>query len=86
MLSQEENDLLTRVGPGTPAGQLLRRYWHVVAAASELTDEKSKKRVRILGENLLLYRNRRGGYGLVAERCSHRGSIPAVRGLSGRHP
>ena len=61
MLSQEENDLLTRVGPGTPAGQLLRRYWHVVAAASELTDEKPKKRVRILGENLLLYRNRRGG-------------------------
>ena len=74
MLSQEENDLLTRVGPGTPAGQLLRRYWHVVAAASELTDEKPKKRVRILGENLLLYRNRRGGHGLVDERCSHRGA------------
>src|SRR5207245_6755046 len=45
MLSQEENDLLTRVGPATPTGQLLRRYWHVVAAASELSDEKPKKRL-----------------------------------------
>src|SRR5438874_6278856 len=74
MLSQEENDLLTRVGPGTPAGKLLRRYWHAVAPAAELSDAKPKKRVRILGENLLLYKNRNGGYGLVAERCSHRGA------------
>ena len=48
MLSHEENDLLSRVGPGTPAGQLLRRYWHVVAAAAELSDEKPKKKVKIL--------------------------------------
>jgi len=45
MLSQEENDLLTRVGPATPAGQLLRRYWHAVAAASELSDNKPQKRL-----------------------------------------
>ena len=50
MLTHEENDFLTRVGPGTPAGQLLRRYWHAVAATAELTEEKPKKRVRILGE------------------------------------
>jgi 5,5'-dehydrodivanillate O-demethylase oxygenase subunit len=73
MLSQEENELLSRVGPGTPAGQLLRRYWHVVAAAAELSDDKPKKKIRILGENLVLYRDRQGTYGLVAEKCSHRG-------------
>jgi 5,5'-dehydrodivanillate O-demethylase len=74
MLSQEENELLARVGPGTPAGQLLRRYWHVVAAASELSDERPKKRVRILGEDLVLFRDRSGTYGLVGEHCSHRGA------------
>jgi 5,5'-dehydrodivanillate O-demethylase len=73
MLTQDENDVLTRVGQGTPAGELLRRYWHVVAAAAELTEAKPKKRVRILGENLVLYRNKSGSYGLVAENCSHRG-------------
>ena len=73
MLTQAENDLLTRVNPGTPAGDLLRRYWHVAAAAAELTDAKPKKRVRVLGENLILYRDKSGNYGLVAEKCSHRG-------------
>jgi 5,5'-dehydrodivanillate O-demethylase len=73
MLSPEENALLTHVGPGTPGGELLRRYWHVAAAAAELTAEKPKKRVRILGEDLVLYRDGNGGYGLVAEKCSHRG-------------
>ena len=58
MLTQEENELLTRVGTGTPGGRLLRRYWHVVAAASELTEEKPKKRVRVLGEDLVLFRDR----------------------------
>jgi 5,5'-dehydrodivanillate O-demethylase oxygenase subunit len=74
MLNQEENELLARVGPETPGGQLLRRYWHVVAAASELSHEKPKKRVRVLGEDLVLYRDLSGNYGLVAEKCSHRGA------------
>jgi 5,5'-dehydrodivanillate O-demethylase len=56
MLTQDENELLTRVGPGSPAGQLLRRYWHVVGAAAELSDAKPKKRVRVLGEDLVVYR------------------------------
>jgi 5,5'-dehydrodivanillate O-demethylase len=73
MLTQEENDLLTRVSAGTPAGRLLRRYWHVVAATAELTAAQPKKRVRILGEDLVLYRDKSGNYGLVAEKCSHRG-------------
>jgi 5,5'-dehydrodivanillate O-demethylase len=74
MLSQEENEFLSRIGPGTPAGQLLRRYWHVVAAASELTGEKPKKKVKVLGEELVLFRDRSGKYGLVGEHCSHRGA------------
>src|SRR6266508_3139838 len=74
MISQEENDFLTRVSPGTPAGQLLRRYWHVVGAAAELSTDKPKKRVRVLGEDLLLYRDKSSAYGLVRERCSHRGA------------
>jgi 5,5'-dehydrodivanillate O-demethylase len=73
MLTQEENDLLARVGPRTSAGQLLRRYWHVVAAVAEITEAKPKKKVRVLGEDLLLYRDRSGAYGLVGEHCSHRG-------------
>jgi hypothetical protein len=51
MLSQEENEFLARVGPGTPGGRLLRRYWHVVGATAELSEDKPKKRVRILGED-----------------------------------
>jgi len=74
MLSQEENELLSRIGPGTPAGRLLRRYWHVVGVAAELDNEKPKKRVKILGEDLVLYRDRSGTYGLVGEHCSHRGA------------
>ena len=73
MLSKKENQILTRVGPGTPAGELLRRYWHPVAVAAELND-KPIKRVRILGEDLVLYRGDGGVYGLVAEHCPHRGA------------
>lgn len=72
MLSPEQNDYLTRIGPGTPAGELLRRYWHPIAPAQELTDERPKKRVRVLGEDLVLYRTDDGGYGLIAEQCAHR--------------
>jgi 5,5'-dehydrodivanillate O-demethylase len=74
MLTQEENELLTQVGPGTPGGELLRRYWHPVAAAGELTAERPRKRLKILGEELVLYRTESGSYGLLAEHCSHRGT------------
>ena len=60
MLTREENELLTQVDPGTPCGNLFRRYWHPVAAASDLTDERPKKRVKILGEELVLYRDGKG--------------------------
>lgn len=74
MLTKEENAELTQVGPGTPGGDLLRRYWHPIAVAAELTDERPKKRVKVLGEELVLFRDQQGAYGLVAERCSHRGA------------
>ena len=72
MLTREENELLTRVGRGTPAGELLRRYWHPVAAARELTHEKPIKAVKILSEELVVYRDEQGRYGLVGEHCPHR--------------
>ena len=71
MLTQEQNERLTRVGPGTPMGELMRRYWHPVAIEAELV-EHATKRVRILGESLTLFKDKRGGYGLIAERCPHR--------------
>lgn len=72
MLTHEENVLLTQVSRGTPCGELLRRYWHPVAAAAELTEEKPIRAVKILNEELAVYRNRKGEYGLVGEHCPHR--------------
>jgi len=63
MLTAEENERLTRVGPGTPGGELLRRYWHPISVAQELTEENPTKFVRILGENLVLFRDKTGRIG-----------------------
>ena len=60
--------MLTRVGPGTPMGELLRRYWYPVAATCELDDRPTKK-VRLLGEDLVLFRSPGGPYGLLQEKC-----------------
>jgi 5,5'-dehydrodivanillate O-demethylase len=81
MLSKKENEKLSGVGPGTPVGKLLRRYWHPVAVAAELS-AKPIKRVRILSEDLVLYRGE-GGYGLLAERCAHRGASLAYGRIEG---
>ena len=72
MLSKEQNDRLTRVGAGTPAGELLRRYWHPIAAEGEITAESPIKRVRALGEDLVLFRDGAGNLGLIEELCCHR--------------
>jgi len=72
MLSREDNELLTRVGPGTPCGELLRRYWMPVCAAADITDARPKKRIRVMGENLVLFRDGKGRYGLLPEQCPHR--------------
>jgi len=85
MLSTRENDALTQVGPGTPMGTLLRRYWHPVAVLDEMRNRWTK-RVKILGEDLVLFKNRGGKYGLIAESCPHRRAsmaygIPTRTGL-----
>jgi 5,5'-dehydrodivanillate O-demethylase len=71
VLTAARNDMLTRVGPGTPMGDLLRRYWQPVAGASELATDPIKP-IRIMGENLVLYRDHGGRYGLVDRHCPHR--------------
>jgi 5,5'-dehydrodivanillate O-demethylase oxygenase subunit len=71
-LTFEENEALTRVGPRTPGGEMLRRYWHPIAFAKELKGRP--KRRRILGEDLVLFRDDAGRLGLLASRCSHRGT------------
>lgn len=71
MISAEENEVLTRVGPGTKMGNLLRRYWQPVAGLSEMRDRWTMK-VRMLGEDLVLFKTRGGKFGLIAEQCPHR--------------
>ena len=71
MLTAEENERLTRVGQGTPMGNLFRRYWHPIAASAQL-DENPVKGVRLLGEDLTLFKDKRGILGLIADRCAHR--------------
>jgi 5,5'-dehydrodivanillate O-demethylase oxygenase subunit len=71
MLSVEENRQLTQVGAGTPMGELLRRYWMPFAGASEL-EKNPTKAVRLLGEDLVAYRDLGGAYGLIDRHCSHR--------------
>ena len=74
MLSSEENELVTRTGPGTPGGELLRRYWQPVALCEELPVGGPPKEVRLLGEDLVLFRDDRGRPGLLGIHCSHRGA------------
>jgi 5,5'-dehydrodivanillate O-demethylase oxygenase subunit len=71
MLSDAENRRLTQVGPHTPMGELLRRYWMPIAALSEL-DERATKPIRVMGEDLVLFRDGNGQLGLIDRRCPHR--------------
>jgi phthalate 4,5-dioxygenase len=74
MMTQEENELLTRTGRGTPAGELLRRYWQPVALSQELPSGAAPLTVKILGEELVLFRDDQGRAGLLGIHCSHRGT------------
>jgi phthalate 4,5-dioxygenase oxygenase subunit len=74
MLSQEQNDRVTRVGPQLPAGKLLRRYWQPAALVDELTGDRPIKPVKLLGEDLVIYHDDRGRYGLLGRACPHRGT------------
>jgi 5,5'-dehydrodivanillate O-demethylase len=71
MLSVEANERLSRVGPGTPMGDLMRRYWQPIRPYSQLLAEDVLP-VRILGEDLVLFRTRKGAMGLIHNRCAHR--------------
>ena len=68
-----ENELLTRVGAGTPAGETLRKYWLPVGLSSEIASD-APKLVRWLGEDLLLFRDEFGWVGLTQPNCPHRGT------------
>ncbi|HEX5368641.1 MAG TPA: Rieske 2Fe-2S domain-containing protein [Dehalococcoidia bacterium] len=75
MLSKQDNEVLCRVGPGTPMGQLMREYWLPVFISSELPAPDSPPvRVRLLAENLIGFRTTSGDVGLVADACPHRGA------------
>jgi nitrite reductase/ring-hydroxylating ferredoxin subunit len=73
MLSRENNEMLTRVGPGTPMGDVLRRYWTPACLSAEIPETDGPPvRVRLFGENLVAFRNSEGKVGLLAEGCPHR--------------
>jgi phthalate 4,5-dioxygenase oxygenase subunit len=75
MLKQEENELVTRVSPGTPMGSTLRRYWMPALLSSELPHPDSDPlRLRILGEDLVAFRDTNGNVGLIQNNCPHRGA------------
>ena len=75
MLSKEDNELLTRTGPGTPMGQLIRRYWIPALLSSELPGPDSPPvQVRLLGEELVAFRDSNGRVGIMDEHCAHRGT------------
>jgi phenylpropionate dioxygenase-like ring-hydroxylating dioxygenase large terminal subunit len=73
MLTAEENERLTRVGPGTPMGNTFRRYWNPALLSSELPERDGAPiRLRILGEDLIAFRDTEGKVGLVSAFCPHR--------------
>src|SRR5215471_17514480 len=74
MLSAEQNELITRTGPGTAAGRLMRCYWQPAGLVDELAGNRPLKPVRLLGEDLVLFRDERGRHGLIARSCPHRGT------------
>lgn len=73
-MTREENEILTRVGPGTPMGELLRRYWQPAALSEDLPPGGLPRPVRLLGEDLVLFRDDKGRVGLLGIHCSHRGT------------
>src|SRR5919199_1170808 len=74
MMSQEQNDLITRTGPDRPAGKLMRRYWQPAALLDELQGARPVRPVRLLGEDFVLFRDAEGRYGLLDRACPHRGA------------
>lgn len=81
MLTPETNEILTRVGPGTPMGNLMRCYWHPIAAIAQLDANPFRTLpVELLCEKLVLFRDRKEKLGLIEERCAHR-RVKLVNGI-----
>ena len=75
MLSKADNENLTRSGKGTPMGELLRRFWQPALLSAELPERDGPPRkIRILGEDLLAFRDSNGRIGIVEPHCPHRGA------------
>ncbi|MBV8083574.1 MAG: Rieske 2Fe-2S domain-containing protein [Chloroflexi bacterium] len=74
MLTTEENELLCRVGPGTPMGKFMREYWVPAYMPSEVMPDGDPLRIRLLGENLIAFQSTSGKFGLIANHCPHRGA------------
>ena len=74
MLSQAQNDLVTQTGPGTPGGRLLRSYWQPVATAEEMPIGGAPMPVKIMSEELVLFRDDKDRLGLIGRHCPHRGT------------
>jgi nitrite reductase/ring-hydroxylating ferredoxin subunit len=75
MTTQAENEILTRCGPGTPMGELMRQYWIPIASSDELPEpDCAPVRIRILNENLIAFRSTDGRVGLIEDACPHRGA------------
>jgi phthalate 4,5-dioxygenase oxygenase subunit len=74
MLTREENDLLTQTGPGTPMGELMRRYWLPVMLSGELEADGEPKQVKLLSQRFVAFRDSSGRVGLLDEHCPHRGA------------
>ena len=78
MLTHEQNQLLTRVGPGTPMGEMLREYWMPAIQSSSLERDGAPKRVRLMGENFVAFRATDDRVGFVDEACPHRSASLAL--------
>ncbi len=74
MLTAERNALITQTGAGTPLGALMRQYWQPAALVDEFEGPRPVRRVRLLGEDLVLFRDPQGQYGLLDRHCAHRGA------------
>ena len=74
MLSAADNELMCRVGPGTPMGNMLREYWIPALCPDDLQPDGPPLRMRLLGENLIAFRATSGAFGLIQNACPHRGA------------
>src|SRR4051794_18442760 len=74
MLSKAHNDLITQTGPGTACGEFLRSYWQPIAAAEEMPPGGAPLPIRIMSEDLVLFRDDHGELGLIGQHCPHRGT------------